>query len=128
MFVALGNQHEKRIRHTVICGTSGLKYCSNGKVIRFYIFWVCVCVCSLGYPACKVQAPYCYLCPNLNIFPLYLIHGRIFEKKLLNLKCVFWYSLQLLPEEFPILRRNERDITRSVCWYSCKVNVTLVIR
>jgi hypothetical protein len=32
------------------------------------------------------------------------------KKKLLNIKCVFWFSLQLLSETFLILRRTEREI------------------
>ena len=31
------------------------------------------------------------------------------EKNLLNIKCVFWFSLQLLSETFLILRRIQRD-------------------
>jgi hypothetical protein len=30
-----------------------------------------------------------------------------FRKKLFNTKCVFWFSVQLLPETFLILRKNE---------------------
>ena len=35
-------------------------------------------------------------------------------KKLLNTKCVFWFSLQLLSEIFLILRRYERDIIKKM--------------
>jgi len=43
-------------------------------------------------------------CPVLNFFfSNYLINGTIFEKKLLNTKCVFRFSLQRLPETFLIL-------------------------
>jgi len=34
--------------------------------------------------------------------------------KLLNIKCVFWFSVQLVSETFIILTRNERDITINV--------------
>jgi hypothetical protein len=50
-----------------------------------------VCMCSLRYPAFNAHAPYCHLWPA----PLYstflhsLPNGTIFEKKLLNIKCVF---------------------------------------
>jgi len=40
-------------------------------------------------------------------------------KKILNMKCVFRFSLQLLSETFFILRRNERDMTKNVYWSSC---------
>jgi hypothetical protein len=39
----------------------------------------------------------------------------------LNIKCVFWFSLQLLPETFLILRRTEQDIITNVRRSSCKV-------
>ena len=54
-------------------------------------------------------------------FPHYLIKDTILEKKSLNTKCVFWFSLQLLSEIFFILRRNERDMIINVYRSSCKV-------
>ena len=47
-----------------------------------------------------------------NIFPHYLINGTTFVKKLLNIKCVFWCSLQILCDTFLILRINERDMIK----------------
>ena len=38
----------------------------------------------------------------------------IFEKKVLNVKFVFWFSLQLLSETFLILRIIQRDSTMIV--------------
>ena len=75
-----------------------------------------VCVCSLGHPPCNTHTPYCHLWPGprYNIFPHYLINGTIFEKELLNTKCVFWFSLQLLSETFHILRRIQRDMIKYV--------------
>ena len=61
-----------------------------------------------------------------NIFPHYLINGKIFQKELLNTKCVFWFSLQLLSETFLILGRTERDIIINIHWYSRTVPVILV--
>jgi hypothetical protein len=49
-----------------------------------------------------------------HIFPHYLINGTIFGKTLLNVKCVFWFCLQLLSETFLILRRIQRDIIINV--------------
>ena len=40
-----------------------------------------------------------------NIFPRYLVNDTIFENNVLNLKCVLWFSLQLLSEIFLILQR-----------------------
>ena len=73
--------------------------------------------------------------PRCTIFfPHYLINGTIFEKiyiyiyiYILNIKWVFWFSLQLLSETFLILRRTERDMIRNVYWRpSCKVLFILV--
>ena len=49
-----------------------------------------------------------------HIFQHYLINGTIFGKNLLNIKCVFWFYLQLLFETFLILRRIQRDIVINV--------------
>jgi hypothetical protein len=49
-----------------------------------------------------------------HIFPGYLINGKIFGKKLLNMKCVFRISLRLLTEPFSILWIIQRDITMNV--------------
>jgi hypothetical protein len=93
------------------------------KSNEYCILWVCVC--SLRYPTCNEHAPYCHLwpAPLYNIFPHYLINGTIFEKTLLNTKCAFWFSLQLLSETFLILRRNERDMIKNVYRSSCKVPI-----
>jgi len=63
------------------------------KSNNYHIFWVCVC--SLRYPACNVHSPYCRLWPIrlYRIVPRYLIKGTIFGEKLVNIKCVFWFSL-----------------------------------
>jgi hypothetical protein len=59
-----------------------------------------------------------------NIFPCYLINGRIFgggRGKLWTTKCVFWFSPQLLSEAFLIVRRTEQDVIINVWRSSCKV-------
>jgi hypothetical protein len=65
----------------------------------------------------------CGLFRSKVFFHIFLINGTIFEKKFLNSKCVFSFSLRRLSEIFLILRRNERDMIKNVCWSSCKVPV-----
>jgi hypothetical protein len=47
-----------------------------------------------------------------------------FRKKLVNIRCVFWFSLQLLSEIFLILRIIERDII-NVHRYACQILMKL---
>jgi hypothetical protein len=46
----------------------------------------------------------CGLSGSKNIFLHYLINGTIFEKESLITEYLFWFSLQLLSETFPILK------------------------
>ena len=94
----------------------------------YYTFWVCFC--SPRCPACNAHAPYLHLWPArlYSVFPRYIINGTIFEKKKLqNTKCVFWFSLQFMPEIFLMLRRTGGGTIIQVCWSPCKVYVVLVI-
>jgi hypothetical protein len=61
-----------------------------------------------------------------HIFPHCLINGTIFGKKLLRIKCVFWFSLPLLSETFLVLRRMQRDIIINIHRSSYKVPAILV--
>ena len=65
-----------------------------------------------------------------HIFTNYLTKGTSFGvgggKQLLHMKCVFWFSLQILSETFIILKRIKRDIAINVHRPSFKVPVTLV--
>jgi hypothetical protein len=54
-----------------------------------------------------------------HIFSHYLIKGMIFGKKLLNIKCVFSFSVQLLYETFHILRRIQWTVVINVHRCSC---------
>ena len=60
------------------------------------------------------------------MFLHYLINGTIFGKKLLNIKCMFWFSPQILSEIFLILRRIQGRVIINVHWSSCKEPVILV--
>ena len=108
-------------------------HCCRRKAIRTTCFSVCECVrgraragegvvcgcgctnvgaclrgCSLTYPASEHE-PYCLRLLWLNyIFRHYLINDTFYGRKLLNIKCVFQFSLQLLFETFLILRIIQR--------------------
>jgi hypothetical protein len=126
MYTLLLSNKTSNVRITYYWGAFAwplLQWKSN----KYYIFWVCVC--SLSYAACKAHAPYyiviCGLSGCTVFFPHYLINGTIFGKRLLNIKCVFWFYLQLLSETFIILRRIQRDIIINVHRSSCKVPLLL---
>jgi hypothetical protein len=85
-------------------------------------------MCSLTYPACN-WLQYCHLRPLWlhQIFLHFLTDGAILEKKkFLDMKCVFWIFVQLLPKIFLILRRIRRNIVINVKTSLCKVPVILV--
>ena len=92
---------------------------------------VCVCVCArvTCYPACRAHAPYyCHLwfVWQYHYFSYRLLNGTIYRKNLLNIKCVFIFSPQVLFEMFLILRRIQRAITINVHRYSYTVPVIVV--
>ena len=61
-------------------------------------------------------------CPAVPYFPTLSYKRHVYQgKKVLNLQCVIWFSLQLLSETFLILGRNERHIIINVHRSSCKV-------
>jgi hypothetical protein len=109
---------------------------------QYYIFLcvcVCVCVCVCGCAGVCVHAcshtspagnapPYCHLRPLWlhHIFRHYLLNGTVFGKRLQKIKCVFWFSTQLLFEKFLIRRRIQRDIVINVKTSSLKVPIILV--
>jgi len=73
--------------------------------------------------ACVILCTHLWPAPLYSIFPHYLINCTIFEKRLLNTKCVYWYPVQRLFETFLIIRENERDMIKNVNRSSCKVTV-----
>jgi len=95
------------------------------KSNKYDIFWVCNC--SLRYQVCNVHAPYCSLWPArlYNIIHIISQTIRFSRKKIINLKCVFCFSLHLFSETFLILR-PERDMIKNLCWSSCKISVIIV--
>ena len=86
---------------------------------------------SIQHAMCVRHIVICGLSDSIKFFPHYLINDTIFEGRggggggLQNIKCVFWFSLQLWSETFIILR-NERDMIINVYWCSCNVPATLL--
>ena len=80
---------------------------------------------SLKYATCNEHAPYFHLWPvQLYDFFTYPTKCTI-KKKLLNVKRVVRFSVQILSEIFVILKRSERDIIKKVYWSRCKVPLFL---
>jgi len=73
--------------------------------------------------ACAVS--YCHLWPVwlYSIFSHYLTNGTTCEKNLLQMKCVFWFSLQIWSDIFVVLRRIRRDVIINARKSSCKVPI-----
>jgi hypothetical protein len=82
--------------------------CCCGRAINITYY---VCVCGIGYPAWNAHTLYCHLWPFhlYNIFTHYLINVIFLGGggELLKIKCVPCFSLQLISENFLILRRSE---------------------
>jgi hypothetical protein len=86
-----------------------------------YVFF-----CSLNYPACKAHAP-CYIVTcGLSGLPCSYKFShkqqdfpRGWERGVMNIKCLFWFSLQLLSETSVTLRRLQRGIITNVNRSSC---------
>jgi hypothetical protein len=73
---------------------------------------VCVCVCAILSSVARCT----------DVFHIISQTARFsFKKKLLNKKCVFWLSLQLLSQTFLILRWTERELIINVYCSSCSV-------
>ena len=71
---------------------------------------VCVCVALVIQHALRMRhIANCCLLPRPAIF-LHIINGTIVEIKLLNVKCMFRYSLHVSSEILLIFRRNERNM------------------
>ena len=90
-----------------------------------------MCVCRLSYPTHKVHVLLLY-CQLWSVW-LYHIFShssyRIrFLENLLNVKCVFWFSLQLLFTTLPTVRRTELNTVTNVHMSSHKVSIIILVR
>jgi hypothetical protein len=125
--------YEKSVRQCTYKVNLGRFRVSIFAVKKQYVFKIMsVCLCSgLSYPALKLHlfwiVSYCHLWPLwfYYVSPHYLINGTIFGETFLHIKCVFSFPLQILPDTFLILRRNEWDIIINVHRSSCKVPLFL---
>jgi hypothetical protein len=76
--------------------------------------WMQPCLSSMQL-VCAILWSHLWSLSLHNIFRHYLINGTILGKKnLLNIKFVFWFSLQLLFKAFLILKRIQSDIVIKV--------------
>ena len=83
----------------------------------YYILWCVFVAVHAGYIRCHIVIWGLLY----NIFPNYLTECTNFEgkKKLLTIRCVFLFSLQILSKIFPIPRRTERDtIKMYICLHA----------
>jgi hypothetical protein len=86
---------------------------------------VCVCACVLGNVGVCMRVRACIFAIHIRHFATSFVppsgyistlsHKKTdFRKKSSIIKCVFWFSLQLLSKPFPILRRTWRNIATKV--------------
>jgi hypothetical protein len=99
------------VLHISVCVWTRARVCGYGCTGAN----VCLRAYSLTNPACNTP-PYCHLRPLWlhHIFRNYLTNGKTFWEKLLKIKCVFWFSLEVLFKIFLILRVGQRDIVINV--------------
>jgi len=68
--------------------------CCSGRAI--IVIYFKLCVCYFRYPTCNMLAPYSYCAPSCFLYFSTLSHKvHNLKMKLLNIKCVFWFSLPL---------------------------------
>ena len=72
---------------------------------QYYRWWVCVCLALGTQHAMRMRHTVISGLPGSTVFFHIISQTAWFsKKKLLNTKCVFWLSVQLLTETFVILR------------------------
>jgi len=89
------------------------------------------CVRRLSNPAQKVHVLllYCYLWSVwLNHIFSHISYRVRFLENLLNVKCVFWFSLQLLSTTLPTVRRTELNTVTNEQMSSHKIPIIILVR
>jgi hypothetical protein len=111
-------------RHNL--GALSCNHCCHKKDINV-TYSDCVFVFLVIHHAKLMGHITCVACPTVTFLPALRHKGTILKnKKLLNIKCVFSFSLQLLSEAFLILRIIQRDIIIIVHRSPCKLPVILI--
>jgi hypothetical protein len=116
--------------HTVLVKGKKRKCTYNVTLRRVHGAGLCLRACILTCQTFNTHVPYCHLRSLLlhHIFRRYRINATIFEKeKILGIKCTFWFSLQLLFQQYLILKRIQRNIVINFKTSSYKVPVILVV-
>jgi len=121
LWIALSKNENTEVNVSIIDNEARSRsHCYRGKAMSItYSDWDSL---TLGI---SIQCAILFVVRIYNTFPHYLINGTTFGKKLLNTKCVFWFSPQLLSEIFPILR-TERYMATNVYWSSRNVPIIFV--
>jgi hypothetical protein len=87
----------------------------------------CVSIASIIQLAMRVRRiDICALSRSAVYFHIISLTARFLGNPLLNIKCVLWFSVQLLAEMCLILRRMLRDINTNLRTSSGEVPVILV--
>ena len=120
--------------------TPSRSHCCCGKAVSNKYFCVRAPMRGCGCTGAGVGVRFCACSPTYSM-RLYIVCGFLApphfstllqtarfsgKKKLLSIKCVFWFPLQLLFDTFLILRRIRRDIVINVKTSSCKMSVIII--
>jgi hypothetical protein len=102
----LRSEQDRQCTCNVTTGSVRANHCCCRKAV-LYSEWLCVTL-VIKHAMRMCHAVIIWPASLYNIFPHYLINGMIFEEeKIFDMKYAFRFPLQLLSEEFFILRRTE---------------------
>ena len=101
--------------------------CSQWKINKYYIFWVCVC--SVRYPACKFAWAVLpsVACLSLQYFSTLSHKRHDFRKKIIDHKiCVLIFCTTFSETSLILWRTDFRKkllIIKCVCWFSVQLSL-----
>ena len=107
--------------------TRSCNHCCHGKAISIiyseFVLVALVIQHAICMRCCILPSD---ACPPLIYFSTLSHSSTIFAKQLLNIKSVFWFSLQLLSEMFRFLRtKQDTCMFINVYWSSCEIPAIL---